>query len=112
MMRLSAATALYGLEQLQQTLRQARGGQDLMGVVDDFGATLEAMTGALENRLGDRERKTLGSVTELARRLVDPGAAFRAAGHLAGRSASALAEISTGGPQAEMQEPRPAARVL
>jgi predicted transcriptional regulator len=100
-MRFSAAVTLYGMEQVQSTLNVVDGGEDLSKSMDKLEKTLNSLTDALIDRIDDRKRETLKSVTKASEDVVsrtvdfnimDPREVVRATNDLIQKTSDATAE--------------------
>ncbi len=70
MMRFSAAVTLFGMEQLQKSLDVVEGEEDLSKTWDRFESALDAMTNTLVDRIDDKKKETLKSVTKMSEDVV------------------------------------------
>jgi predicted transcriptional regulator len=101
-MRFSAAVTLYGMEQVQSTLNVMDGGEDLSKSMDKLEKTLNSLTDALIDKIDDRKRETLKSVTKVSEDMVgrtvdginimDPREVMRATNDLIQKTSDATAE--------------------
>ena len=122
MVRLSAAAALCGLEQLQNAVSLAQSGQDLTKVVDDFESMMDSLSEALAQSIGEGSRTTLESATRMSREIVDrsftlldrlqPSEALQTAARVVTGSVGALGSPSGTSEPGSGNEPRPAVEVL
>jgi hypothetical protein len=88
MMRFSAALTLFGLEQIQNSLNVVEGEEDLSKTMERFEKTIDSLTDALVNKIDDKKKDTLKSVTRMSEDVVgrtmdgmtmmDPREVFRA----------------------------------
>jgi len=65
MARFSTAMTLFGVEQLEKTLKVAGNGDDFSRTVDDFEKTLNSLTDLLSRNIDDKKQETLQSVAKV-----------------------------------------------
>ena len=102
MMRFSAALTLFGMEQLQSSLNVVEGEEDLNKAMERFEKALDSLTDALVNKIDDKKRDTLKSVTKMSEDVVgrtmdsmnvmDPREVLRATNDLLKKTSDATAE--------------------
>jgi vacuolar-type H+-ATPase subunit E/Vma4 len=102
MMRFSAALTLFGMEQLQSSLDVVEGEEDFSKAMDRFEKALDSMTDALVNKIDDKKKDTLKSVTKMSEdvvgrtmdsmNVVDPREVLRATNDLLKKTTDATAE--------------------
>ncbi len=102
MMRFSAALTLFGMEQLQNSLNVVEGEEDLSKTMDRFEKALDSLTDALVNKIDDKKKDTLKSVTKMSEDVVsrtvdgmtimDPREVMRATNDLIQKTTDATAE--------------------
>ena len=102
MMRFSAALTLFGMEQLQNSLNVVEGEEDLSKTMERFEKTLDAMTDTLVNRIDDKKKDTLKSVTKMSEdvvgrtvdgmTMIDPREVFRATNDLIQKTTDVTAD--------------------
>ena len=102
MMRFSAALTLFGLEQLQNSLNVVEGEEDLSKTMERFEKTVDSLTDALVNRIDDKKKDTLKSVTRMSEDVVgrtmdgmtmmDPREVFRATNDLIQKTVDTTAD--------------------
>lgn len=71
MMRFSAAVTLFGMEQLQNSLNVVEGEEDLSKTMERFEKALDSLTDVLVNRIDDKKKDTLKSVTKMSEDVVN-----------------------------------------
>ena len=71
MMRFSAAVTLFGMEQLQNTLNAVEGDEEFSKTTDRFEEALDSLTEALKNRIDDKKKDTLKSITKMSEDVVN-----------------------------------------
>ena len=102
MMRFSAALTLFGMEQLQNSLNVVEGEEELTKTMDRFESALDALTESLVNRIDDKKKETLKSVTKMSEDVVgktidgmtamDPREVLRATNDLIQKTTDATAD--------------------
>jgi vacuolar-type H+-ATPase subunit E/Vma4 len=102
MMRFSAALTLFGMEQLQNSLDVVEGEEDLNKAMDRFEKAIDSLTDALVNKIDDKKKDTLKSVTKMSEDVVgrtmdsmnvmDPREVLRATNDLLRKTTDATAE--------------------
>jgi vacuolar-type H+-ATPase subunit E/Vma4 len=102
MMRFSAALTLFGMEQLQSSLNVVEGEEDFSKAMERFEKALDSLTDALVNKIDDKKRDTLKSVTKMSEDVVgrtmdsmnvmDPREVLRATNDLLKKTTDATAE--------------------
>ena len=102
MMRFSAALTLFGMEQLQSSLNVVEGEEDFSKAMERFEKALDSLTDALVNKIDDKKRDTLKSVTKMSEdvvgrtmdsmNVVDPREVLRATNDLLKKTTDATAE--------------------
>jgi len=102
MMKFSAAMTLFSMEQLQNTLNMVEGEEDLSKTMDRFEQALNSLTEALTNRIDDKKRDTLKSITKMSEDVVsrtfdgmtvmDPREVMRATNDLIQKTSDTTAE--------------------
>jgi len=102
MMRFSAALTLFGMEQLQSSLNVVEGEEDISKAMERFEKALDSLTDALVNKIDDKKRDTLKSVTKMSEDVVgrtmdsmnvmDPREVLRATNDLLKKTSDATAE--------------------
>lgn len=70
MLRFSAAFTLYGVEQLENSLKVAEGGDKANQAIEGFGKTLNAVTDVLIRDMDQKKRETLESVSRASEDMV------------------------------------------
>ena len=70
MLRFSAAFTLYGVEQLENSLKVAEGGDKASQAIEGFGQTLNAVTEVLIRDMDQKKRDTLQSVSKASEDMV------------------------------------------
>jgi hypothetical protein len=70
MMRFSAALTLWGMDQIQNTLKVAEGEEKLSNTLDGFEKALDSLTEVLVGRMDDKNKDTLKSVTKMSEEVV------------------------------------------
>jgi len=103
MMRFSAALTLFGMEQVQNTLNLVEGEEDLSKTMERFEKALDSLTDALMNKVDDKKKETLGSVTRMSEdivgrtldgmSIVDPREVLRATNDLLQKTTDATADL-------------------
>ena len=71
MMKFSAAVTLFGMEQLQNTLNMVEGEEQLSKTTERFEQALDSLTEALTNRIDDKKKDTLKSITRMSEDVVN-----------------------------------------
>jgi len=102
MMKFSAAVTLFSMEQLQNTLNMVEGEEDLSKTMDRFEQALNSLTEALTNRIDDKKKDTLKSITKMSEDVVsrtfdgmtvmDPREVMRATNDLIQKTSDTTAE--------------------
>ena len=102
MMRFSAAVTLFGMEQLQSSLSVVEGEEELDKAMERFEKALDSMTDALVNKIDDKKKDTLKSVTRMSEDVVnrtfdsmnvmDPREVLRATNDLLKKTSDATAD--------------------
>lgn len=102
MMRFSAAVTLFSMEQLQNSLNVVEGEEDLSKTMERFENALDSLTEALVNRIDDKKKDTLKSVTRMSEDVVgktmdgmtvmDPREVLRATNDLIQKTTDATAD--------------------
>jgi hypothetical protein len=102
MMRFSAALTLFGMEQLQNSLNVVEGEEDLSKTMERFEKALDSLTDALVNKIDDKKKDTLKSVTRMSEDVVgktidgmtvmDPREVLRATNDLIQKTTDATAD--------------------
>lgn len=102
MMRFSAAVTLFGMEQLQSSLNVVEGEEDISKAMERFEKALDSLTDALVNKIDDRKKDTLKSVTKMSEDVVgrtmdsmnvmDPREVMRATNDLLKKTTDATAD--------------------
>ena len=102
MMKFSAAMTLFSMEQLQNTLNMVEGEEDLSKTMDRFEQALNSLTEALTNRIDDKKKDTLKSITKMSEDVVsrtfdgmtvmDPREVMRATNDLIQKTSDTTAE--------------------
>jgi len=102
MMRFSAALTLFGMEQLQSSLNVVEGEEDISKAMERFETALDSLTDALVNKIDDKKKDTLKSVTKMSEDVVgrtmdsmnvmDPREVLRATNDLLKKTTDATAE--------------------
>jgi vacuolar-type H+-ATPase subunit E/Vma4 len=105
MMRFSAALTLFGMEQLQSSLNVVEGEENLDKAMDRFEKALDSLTDALVNKIDDKKKDTLKSVTRMSEDVVsrtmdginvmDPREVLRATNDLLKKTSDATADWVT-----------------
>ncbi len=70
MARFSTAMTLFGVDQLEKTMNVVGGGAELAKTVEEFESTLNSLTSVLTDKLDDKKKDTLHSVTKMAEETV------------------------------------------
>lgn len=70
MMRFSAALTLFGMEQIQKSLNVVDGEEDLSKTMDRLEKAVNSLTDVLVNRIDDKKKETLKSVTKMSEDVV------------------------------------------
>lgn len=70
MLRFSAAFTLYGVEQLENSLKVAEGGEKANQAIEGFGKTLNAVTDVLIRDMDEKKKETLQSVSKASEDMV------------------------------------------
>jgi hypothetical protein len=114
MARFSAAMTLFGVEQLEKSLKVAGNGEDLSRAVDDFEKTLNSLTDLLTREIDDKKQETLESVTKVTEdtvkrtmgsmEAINPREMLKASTDLLQKAAAAV-EKATGTAKSESAEP-------
>jgi len=102
MMRFSAALTLFGMEQLQSSLNVVEGEEDFSKAMERFEKALDSLTDALVNKIDDKKKDTLKSVTRMSEDVVgrtmdgmnvmDPREVLRATNDLLKKTTDATAD--------------------
>ena len=102
MMRFSAALTLFGMEQLQSLLNVVEGEEDFSKAMERFEKALDSLTDALVNKIDDKKKDTLKSVTRMSEDVVgrtmdgmnvmDPREVLRATNDLLKKTTDATAD--------------------
>ena len=70
MARFSTAMTLFGVDQLEKTMNVVGGGAELAKTVEEFETTLNSLTTVLTEKMDDKKKDTLHSVTKMAEETV------------------------------------------
>ena len=70
MARFSTAMTLFGVDQLEKTMNVVGGGAELAKTVEEFETTLNSLTSVLTEKMDDKKKDTLQSVTKMAEETV------------------------------------------
>lgn len=70
MLRFSAAFTLYGVEQLENSLKVAEGGEKANQAIEGFEKTLNAVTDVLIRDMDEKKKETLQSVSKASEDMV------------------------------------------
>jgi hypothetical protein len=70
MARFSTAMTLFGVDQLEKTMNVVGGGAELAKTVEEFETTLNSLTSVLTEKMDDKKKDTLHSVTKMAEETV------------------------------------------
>ena len=70
MARFSTAMTLFGVDQLEKTMNVVGGGAELAKTVEEFESTLNSLTSVLTEKMDDKKKDTLHSVTKMAEETV------------------------------------------
>lgn len=70
MARFSTAMTLFGVDQLEKTMNVVGGGAELTKTVEEFETTLNSLTSVLTEKMDDKKKDTLHSVTKMAEETV------------------------------------------
>ncbi len=70
MMRFSAALTLWGMDQVQSTLKVVEGKEKFSNTMDSFENALDSLTDVLVDRMGEKSKDTLKSVTKMSEEVV------------------------------------------
>ena len=70
MARFSTAMTLFGVDQLERTMNVVGGGAELAKTVQDFENTLESLTSVLTEKMDEKKKETLHSVSKMAEETV------------------------------------------
>ncbi len=71
MMKFSAAVTLFGMEQLQNTLNAVEGDEEFSKTTERFEEALDSLTEALKNRIDEKKKDTLKSITKMSEDVVN-----------------------------------------
>jgi hypothetical protein len=102
MMRFSAALTLFGMEQIQNSLNVVEGEEDLSKTLERFEKAVDSLTDVLVDRIDDKKKETLKSVTKMSEDVVgktadgvnvmDPREIFRATNDLIQKTTEATSD--------------------
>ena len=70
MARFSTAMTLFGVDQLEKTMNVVGGGAELSKTVEEFESTLNSLTSVLTDKMDEKKKDTLHSVTKMAEETV------------------------------------------
>jgi hypothetical protein len=95
---------LFGVEQLEKSLKVANSSDDLSRTIEDFEKTLNSMTDLLTGRIDEKKRETLSSVTKVTEdtvkrtfdgmEAINPREVIKASTDLLQKAASAVEKAS------------------
>ncbi len=71
--RFTTAVTLYTLEQIQTSAYVTQGGQDIFKILDKLEIALDSMTESLADKIDQKKKDTLESITQTATDVVDKG---------------------------------------